>query len=119
MLIWSRATIRDQKYIYPPQPRVLLPKIDFLIPEAFRVVCADETEVPDVEVLSTYGRVQVNWIAVLPVPGNLESWLIFGRSGCRVTIPDARFETTIFTTRCNGWGPIFPLKGFGSLWMYV
>ena len=46
--------------------------------------------------MSILGAVGVGWVAVLPGPGNLESWLVFERIGRCVAIPDARFGGNIY-----------------------
>ena len=64
-----------------PSHRVPLPELYFSISKAFRVACADETQVTGVEAVSALGGVEIGWIAVLPSPDNLGSWLIFERIG--------------------------------------
>ena len=62
--------------------RVPLPEIYSSISEAFYPAYTGEAETPDVE---------VGWIAVLPVPGDLRSRLVFERNSRWVTIPDTWF----------------------------
>jgi len=78
-----------------------LPGHYFSISKAFRVACADEIQVTGVEVVSALGGIEIGWIAVLPSPGNLGSWLIFERIG---------------RSQCNGRCPDNSLK---KLWIFV
>ena len=63
--------------------------------EAFYKACADETEVPGIEAVSALGGIEVYWIAVLPDPSNLGSWLGFKRNSQGAVTPDARFGDNI------------------------
>jgi hypothetical protein len=36
-------------------------------------------------------KLSIAMVVVLPVPGNLRSWLVFEQDGSRVVIPDAQF----------------------------
>ena len=56
---------------------------------------AGKTEISDFEVAPALGGVEVGWIAVLPVPRNLGSYLVSERNGCCVAILDARFGDNI------------------------
>ena len=56
---------------------------------------ADDTEVPDAEAVSALDGVEVGWIAVLPVPDSLGSWLVFERIDHCVVAPDARIGDNI------------------------
>jgi len=67
------VTVHKTRDIYISHSRVPLP-------ETFHNAYADETEAPGVEAVSALGGVEVCWIAVLPGPGNSESWLGFGRN---------------------------------------
>ena len=78
--------------MYIRHSRVPLPEIYSSLSEAFHKAYADENEVPGVEAVSALGRVEVCWIAVLPGPGNLGSWLGFKRNGRSAATPDARFR---------------------------
>ena len=42
---------------------------------------AGKTEISDVEMAPALGGVEVGWIAVLPVPRNLGSYLVSERNG--------------------------------------
>ena len=61
----------------------------------FHPAYVDKTEISDIEVAPVLGGVEVDWITVLPVPGNLGSQLVSERNGCCVAIPDARFGDNI------------------------
>ena len=78
-------TVHKTRNTHIRHSRVPLPEIYSSISEAFRPAYADETETPDVEAVPGLGGAEVGWIAVLPVPGNLGSWLVFERNGCCVT----------------------------------
>ena len=81
--------------IYIRHSRVPLPEIYSSLSEVFHKAYADETEVPGVEAVSALGGVEVCWIAVLPDPGNLGSWLGFERNSRGATTPDARIGDDI------------------------
>ena len=80
------------------------------IPEALHLAYAGGTETLDIQVAPALSGVDVDWIAVLPVPGDLGSWLVFEQNDYCVVSPDACLGT-ISTTRCNGRGPEGFLKG--------
>ena len=56
-----------------PNRVVPLPELYFSTSKAFRVACADETQVTGVEAVSALGGAEIGWIAVLPSPENLGS----------------------------------------------
>jgi len=74
------VTVHKTREIYIRHSRVPLPETYSSLSEAFHNAYADETEAPGVEAVSALGGVKVCWIAVLPGPGNSESWLGFGRN---------------------------------------
>ena len=87
--------------------RIPLPEIYSSLSEAFYKAYTDETEAPGVGAVSALGRAEVCWIAVLPGPGNLRSWLGFERNSRDVAAPDARgLETMVGILAV-------PLKGYG------
>ena len=88
-------TIHKTWDIYIRLSRVPLPGIYSSLSEAFYKAYADETGVPGVEAVSALGGVEVRWVAVLPDPGNLGSWLGFKRNSRDTAIPDARFGDNI------------------------
>ena len=88
-------TTRKTRNIHILCSRIPLPEIYSSIPEAFRIVYAGETEVPDIEAVSALAGAEVGWIAVIPGPGNLRSWLVFERICRCVAIPDAPFGDNI------------------------
>ena len=84
-------TVHKARNIYICRSRVPLPKIYSSISEVSHPAYASETETSDVEVAPVLGGVEVGWIVALPVPGNLGSWVVFERNGCRVVIPGVWF----------------------------
>jgi len=89
------VTIHKTRDIYIRHSRVPLPEIYSSLSEAFHKAYADETEVPGVEAVSALRGVEVCWIAVLPDPGNLGSWLGFKRNSRGAAAPDARIGDNI------------------------
>ena len=71
------VTICRTRNLYIRHSSVLLLEIYSSISEAFRVAYAGNAETSGVEVVLALGKVEVGWIVVLPVPGNLGSWLVF------------------------------------------
>lgn len=49
------------------------------VPEAFRPAYAGETETSGIEVAPALGRIETDWNAAPPIPGDLGSWLAFER----------------------------------------
>ena len=78
-------TVHKTRDIYIRHSRVPLPGIYSSLSEAFHKVHTDEIEVPGVEAVSTLDGGQACWIAVLPDPGNLGSWLGF-KQNSRCTV---------------------------------
>ena len=96
--------------MYIRHGRVPLPGIYSPISRAFHPAYADETETSDVKVAPALG-----WVTVLPVPGNLGSWLISSERAVVLRF-QARSLETVSTARCNGQGPDSSPKG---VWMFV
>ena len=88
-------TIHKTREIYIRHSRVPLPEVYSSLSEAFHKAYADETEVPGVEAVSALSGAEVRWIAVLPDPGNLGSWLGFKRNSRGAATPDVRFGDNI------------------------
>ena len=75
------VTVHKTRDIYIRHSRVPLPEIYSSLSEAFHKAYTNETaEAPGVEAVPAPGGVEVCWIAVLPRPGNLGSWLGFERN---------------------------------------
>ena len=89
------VTVHKTRDIYIRHSRVPLPEIYSSLSEVFHKAYADETEVPGVEAVAALGGVEVCWIAVLPDPGNLGSWLGFKRNSRGAATPDARIGDNI------------------------
>lgn len=88
-------TVPKTREMYIRHNRVPLPDIYSLISEAFRITHTGETETSSIGAALALGRVEVGWVAVLPVPGDLESWPVFERNDRRVAILDTRFGDNI------------------------
>ena len=84
------VTVHKTRYMYIRHSRVPLHEI-YSSSGAFHKAYADETEVPGIEAVSALGGVEVCWIAVLPDPGNLGSWLGFKRNSRGAATPDGWF----------------------------
>jgi len=97
MAVTQWVTVHKTRDIYIRHSRATLPKIcsSASLSEAFHKAYADETGVPGVEAVSALCGVEVCWIAVLPDPGNLGSWLGFKRNSQGAATPDARFGNNI------------------------